>query len=316
MHPQRMKEDLGRSITARSPLLVIFAIVILFMPIPLSFKGWLLIWAFARFVYHSFEPLAQIERHFLFTLLLEGCSIAIIVLPVLMAGTVTLEKLVILYTISMTMRAFAFALFYRNRVIISFTGLQFLKDSFPFLLLTFSAMLQQRMDLYSVAYFLGEEDTAVYQVYINFLIFCQFASGLLLSPYAKNIFRLPARSFLKLERQFMMAGFVFSFAGIVIVWIAVTGIYHFELSLRMYIMGYLYILMFYLYLLRNYELGKLYKQTLAAKYAFLSSFVCLGFSVFLTPRYGVEGALLAVLLAQVLLVLLYQKDQILSYARG
>jgi hypothetical protein len=175
-------------------------------------------------------------------------------------------------------------------------------------------MLQQRSDLYSVAYFLDDHETARYQVFINLLIFCQFGASLLLSPFAKNIFRITKKSFLKLEKKFMTWGVLLSAVSITAVYLLTQFFYGFTLSWKMFALGYVYVLMFYLYLLRNYELGKLRKQTRVALYSFAASGFNLILSFFLTPNLGIEGALLAGTFAQLFLVALYHQKKFVQHA--
>ncbi len=316
LHPNKIRIDWGGSFYSRSLLLGVLVLTLLFTPITFYIKIWLIAWSCLRFVYQSFEPIAQTERHFIFTFFVELVSIGIIVIPVLSLKNINLSTLLILFTFGMAFKATAFLLLYRKYIGKPAIQLKFFKHAFPFLLLTFSAMLQQRIDLYSVAYFLSNSDLATYQVFLNFLIFSQFTASLLLSPYSKNIFRLNKLSFLKLERSFILAGLWFSALSVLAIFICIQNFYHFSLSWKMYLMGYGYILMFYVYLLRNYELGKLYKQTKAAVFSFLAGIVTLIGSLFLTPRFGLEGALFAGLLAQLFLAFLYHQKYILTNAKS
>ena len=304
LNPKRMKLDLGQSISSRSLLLALLLLAISFLPTTVTLKIVLIVWASSRFVHQGFEPLAQVERHFYFTLFIELIALVIVLVPLLL-NTVDIEGLVILFTLSMLVRAVAFAFFYRRQISFQRPSLQYFKDAFPFLLLTFSAIVQQRMDLYCVAYYLNEPDTAAYQIFINFLIFCQYASSLLLMPYAKNIFRLSPSSLLKLEHQFMLAGIFLSAIAIGLVFILTRVLYHFYFPWPLYLTGYFYVLMIYLYLLRNYEMRKASRIMHVAAYSFLSGLVNLLFSILLIPELGLGGALLSGLIAQVFIVILY-----------
>lgn len=311
LHPERINHDLGKSLASRSLLLVAFIGVLFLMPFPLHVASGLAIWVFARFIYQSFEPLAQNERHFLLSFFTEVVAVIIILIPVLRSETVNVEMLVILFALSMSFRAAVFAFYYRHRISLSAPGFQFFKDAFPFLLLTFSAMIQQRMDLYCVALYLDKQEIAAYQVLTNFLIFCLFASNLLLYPYTKNIFRLPIKSFQKLESQFMKAGVWLSALAIFSVFILIRFVYAFHFSWLIYTMSYFYVLLFYQYILRNYEMRKSSQIISISVYAILTAIVKLILGLMFIPPWGINGALFSALMAQIVLVILYHKGKIL-----
>ena len=317
LHPHQIRAAWSQSFFSRSALLVLLLIVIPLLGYSTSIRIYLIIWAVGRYVFQSFEPIAQVERNFLFSIMMELIAIAIIAFPLIRnENNISIDTLVLLFAASMVWRSTVSVIFFREWISYSRPGLAYFKAAAPFFLLTISGMLQQRTDLYCVTYFLDDQETAVYQVYFNFLIFSQFLSSLLLSPFAKNIFRLSSLSLRKLERKFMLAGIPLSIASLAAIYLMVKYLYHFELSWFMYALGYFYILMFYLYLLRNYELGKFYRQTTVAIYGFLGSALNLILCTILIPRFSMEGALVAGLSAQVLIVVLFRRPKAMSHAQG
>jgi O-antigen/teichoic acid export membrane protein len=310
-NPAGIKDELGKSIASRLPLLLLFIIIIFFSPFSFAIKRWLIAWSFFRYVYQSFDPVLQFQRNFLFTLSIECMSIAIVVMPVILfSQNVDLLFLIAGFTIAIAFKGVVTAFFLRSyleiRLLIS---TKFFTKASPFLLLTFSAMLQQRADLYCVAYFLDTIHTARYQVFINLLIFFQFLASLLLNPYAKNIFRLSEKSFKNLESSFIVIGVPLSLFSIFGVYVITNFFYQFSFSWSMLLMGTAYIFVFYTYLLQNYLLGKENRQILVSVYSFVASLSNVLLSVFLTPRFGIEGALGASLFAQLVLVALYHRKK-------
>lgn len=311
LHPHQIKSNWNQVTFSRSWLLLLLWITIIFLSISPAIKISLIIWATGRYVFQSFEPIAQVERNFLFSILMELSSILLIAIPIVLAkAPLKVDTIIFLFSASMVWKAGLSVIFFRHWISPRLPDLVYFREAFPFFLLTLSGMLQQRTDLYCVTYFLNDQDTAVYQVYFNFLIFCQFLSSLLLSPFAKNIFRLPVQSLRKLERKFILAGIPLTLASVTAIWVMIRYFYHFELSWFMYILGYFYILMFYQYLLRNYEMGKAYQQSTVALYGFLGSAVNLVLCIILIPSFGKEGALLSGSVAQGMIVLLYYRTNI------
>lgn len=314
-HPKDIPASWSKSFNSRVPLVVIFLIVIFFTPFAPSHKITLSVWVIARFVYHSFEPVVQYQRNFYFSLFVEGIALLVLIIPlIIFSSDVNIHTLILLFTASMIWKAVASAIYFRRLIAFEWPRWNFYLLAFPFLLLTFSALFLQRSDLYGVAYYLSKQDTAKYQVFINLLIFSQFLSSLLLSPYAKNIFRLPAKSFRKLEKRFMLIGLPLSALSLVGVYVLMRWIYKLELSWQMFALGYFYIQAFYMYLLRNYHLGKIHRQTRVAIYSFIASGVNVALSLLLIPVFHLEGALMAGVATQLFLIVLYHYPITTSYA--
>ena len=323
LHPAGMRTKFSQAFTSRAYILLVFASVLWFTPVSPHIKTVLTIWAVARYIYQSFYPVIQHQRKFLRAFIVEAIGILLVVLP-LTSSLVDSSSIVILnlYAISFAVRA-VLTLVQNNQMLtiargdLSFTAAtSFLIAAFPFLLLTFSAMLHERPDVYIVAIFLTSEKVAEYQVFLNLLLFGQLGASLLLSPFSKNIFRLPVSSFQKLERQFMAAGLGFSLVTVIFIYLIVTFIYQFNLSWSLYLLGYFYGLMFYFYLLRNYKLGKAYKQARVALYSFLGFVVNVVLSYLITPRFGIEGALCAATITQAFIAILFFTNPFLKTAHA
>jgi O-antigen/teichoic acid export membrane protein len=314
-HPKDIKSIWARSFCSRSPLLILFFSIILFSSFTSDIKIILAVWAVARYIYHSFEPMIQFERKFNFSLLTELLGLAAFLIPIFsFSERIETSTIVLFLTGSMLLKAIMSIIFFRSFLKIEWPQKAYFLAAFPFLLLTFSAMLQQRADLYCVAYFLPKADTAKYQVFINLLIFSQFLASLLLSPFAKNIFRLSKHSLLKLERRFIIQGIPLSGISVLGVFILMRFLYHLELSFTMYVLGFFYVLAFYTYLLKNYELGKSKQQIKVSVFSFASSMVNIILSIWLTPLLHLEGALLAGLTGQLFMTALYNYKSIQVYA--
>jgi O-antigen/teichoic acid export membrane protein len=311
-NPAGMKEEFSESISSRFPLLFVFILILFLSPFSFDVKILLVIWSFFRYIYQSFDSLLQFQRNFLFTVAIECVSIAIVVMPVIFfPNNVHLFGLVTGFTLAIAFKAIATSVLFHSYLRIQFAvSKKFFARASPFLLLTFSAMLQQRADLYCVAFFLNTVSTARYQVFINLLIFFQFLASLLLNPFAKNIFRLSKKSLRKLEINFALIGIPLSLLSITGVYIIIRFFYQFDFSGNMFLMGAVYIFLFYAYLIQNYLLGKENKQILVSVYSLIASLTNVLLCYLLTPRFGIEGALGASLIAQITLVVLYHRKKL------
>jgi O-antigen/teichoic acid export membrane protein len=305
-HPKKSKASWVEAFWSRIPLLILVAIALLFFPFSIESKIILMLWAIARYIYHSFESLVQFERKFVFSLVVESLGLAIILIPIfLMPAPFEAIYVILLFTLSMIFRALVSSIFFRSFWAFQWPQKKYYVIAFPFLLLTFTAMLQQRTDLYLVAYYLPKNETAHYQVFINLVIFAQFLGSLLLSPFASTIFRLPQKSLTKLERRFILLGIPLSAISILGIFIIIKLFYLIDLSIYLYLLGFFYIFAFYSYLIKNYELGKSLQQTKVSAFSFAASVINILVSILLTPLFHLEGALLAGLAGQLMLILLY-----------
>jgi len=327
LNPKNIPKDWRESFAHRLILLLLFWGVLLILPYSWEIKLLLIVWSVARYLYQSFEAVIQYQRNFSFSVFNELVGLIIIVIPILVVGKeIEFETVILLYSLSISVRAIVNLIFYNKflHTVINSTNQSsvintgsflsrsklFLIDSFPFLLLTFSAMLRQRTDLFCVAYFLEKGEVAQYQIFLSFLGFSQLAASLLLSPFAKNIFRLPKKSLRKLERSFMGAGVIITLVLIIAIYLIMTQLYGFEFSRNLYILGYVYAVSSYLFLIKNFELGKARKQRYVAYYALAAGLINLTFSVVLTPYFKLEGALSAGIGAQIFLIIMYNWHRI------
>ncbi|MCZ6703492.1 MAG: hypothetical protein O6940_10685, partial [Ignavibacteria bacterium] len=208
LYPKDISQRWQGSFLYRTILLLIFLVIILLLGYSPQITSSLIIWAIARFIYQSFEALIQYNRNFPFSIFIELTSLAIIIIPVMiLKSDLDLSTIIYLYTTGVGFKAVTELLYYRKTI---FKKIQvgfniknitnYYSTSFPFLLLTFSGMLQTRMDLYIVAVFLSRVEVGKYQVLVGFLIFSQYIGSLFLSPFARNIFRLSRKALNKLER--------------------------------------------------------------------------------------------------------------------
>ena len=162
-------------------------LILPFMHYSWQIKTSFLLWLLSRYLYRSFDALFQFRRVFGVQLVMEITGLAIIIVSVLCyAQQLGLATLLLYYTASHVWRAVFCFIYFRKEI----TGLpqkikmlSYLIAAFPFLLLTFSGMLQARADVYSVAYFLPKKDLAQYQVLSGFLGFAQLSASLLLAPF-------------------------------------------------------------------------------------------------------------------------------------
>jgi len=302
-----------KSVVSRLLPFCIFIGVVGFWGFTFQVQIIIVVWSAMRFLYQSFDPVIQFERNFLFSFVVETIGLISLAIPILIfQKTLTAEEIMALYGLSFAIRAFFTTIFYRDFFRLSSLPpkldeiRKFLLAAFPFLLLTFSAMLQQRVDLYICALYLPNAETAQYQVLLNLLLLSQVGANFLLAPFTKNIFRLPAPAMQKLEKKFIKVGFILALLCSALVYGILTIGYQFHLSTISYAMGYIYILTFYFYLMRIYDLRKSSRQTTIVYCSFAGCTVNLVASFLLVPKFGLNGALFSGMSTQIFIAVLYR----------
>ncbi len=309
LNPQLISNDFQKAFTSRAYLLVAFLIGVLFLPIDTEIKFILIAYSIGRFIYQSFDPIVQYDRNFLFGLGVEAIGILVIVIPLpALSSSVSLFTVLLLFTLSFSIRALITLITFRRFLSgITFKAAlsDFLKPSLLFLFLTLTAMLQQRMDLYVATLYLEPEHVAGYQVFLSLLLLSHVAASLLLSPYARNIFRLSHERLKKLERQFILVGVVLSLISITTIFFILKYVFMIRLSSLMYVAGYLYILFYYCYQVRSYQFMKEHRQLDVALFSLTGCVISLILAIFLIPEFGLEGAIASGLSTQIVNVLLH-----------
>ncbi len=320
LRPDQMRSAWLQSMLSRGPLLALFLLLVAFLEYDTSILIWLGLWATARFGFQSFEPLVTFEKDFGFAALNDLAGLVLIIVPIIfLKDQLDLELIVQVYSIATIFKCAIILVRYRHfwgQALTSSGWSTFsapgqigpwLFAALPFMFLSLSGMLQQRTDLYCVALILEAQEVGRYQVFTNFLAFSQLVASLFLSPFARNIYRLKYESLRKLERNFIFAGIGITLLCLWFTYMFMKHLYNFEFSLMLYILGYLYVFLFYVYLIRNFEYGRHKRQNLVAAYSLAGGIANLLGSLALTPIYGLEGALLAGIFSQALIVVLFYR---------
>jgi O-antigen/teichoic acid export membrane protein len=309
--PASIKTKWINGIVSRIPILFLSLIVLLLiLSGSLSIKLIIIAYCLGRFAVQSYEPLILFERNFRLSIVAELIGLLIILAPftfkLLPANIVTLLSLIsISFFVKATLFSFSFRGYWRGPYSATNLTLEYFRDALPFFLLTVTAMLHQRIDLYTVAYFLEKQSMVHYQVLLNLLLLSHLGASLLLAPFAKNIFRLSEHSMKRLQNSFVKLGVVLSLVSIFIVYSTIEYAYGFKLSFLLYALGYFYIFNFYIYVVKNYHLGKNQQQSTAAWYSFIAFIINFLLSICLTPWLEIEGALLSAVIGQFVLSILY-----------
>jgi O-antigen/teichoic acid export membrane protein len=314
-NPSGISRDWQRSVINRLPLVIISLLFFFLLDFSTENKIIICFWLLSLFLYKSYDILVLYKKQFSFIIRLEIFSLILfIVLLFLSAEFLDLTVLLLIYTVTSLIKT-SIVIYYYYREMFPWLYKKidpaFLKISLPFFLPAFLGFIQSKTDLYCVAYFLSKKDVGEYQILITFLFYLQIFASLLITPFIKNIYRLPDVSLQKLMTMLFRTGVIISIPAIFLIRFVLSTYYQFEFSLDIYIIGYFYVIPFYLYLVKLYQFFKHNKQNTVVYITILVTCINLVLNIVLINKLGTKGALLASTISQwIMLGLLFMINKI------
>jgi O-antigen/teichoic acid export membrane protein len=301
-NPAQISRAWQTSLITRSALFVVVCAVVSLSGLPIRRLPLVMLWILGLTLYQAYDVLILYKRAFAFSVLVELGSLAVLAsMIVWLRSSVDLDLLIALFGVMHVAKAAVFLLRFRAHAIERYLGrfeLNYFVLAFPFFLLGFSGMLQSRIDLFCVNYFLSRSEVGQYQVFANFLIYVQTASYFVLNPFVKSIYRLGYNTILKMSLRLFMFGILMLFPALVAVHLILSHLYRFTLSWYVLVVGGLFVVPIYFYLPIIYTLYKANLQSIVLKINLLGIAVNLLLSLLLLPRLGMIGAVIAIALAQ------------------
>ncbi len=177
-------------------------------------------------------------------------------------------------------------------------GVPLLMDGMPFFLLALIGILNARVDIFCINYFMNKEALGYYQVFLSFLLIIQGFGYLIISPFSKNIYRLREGSFIKIEKYLILAGPFISLFGISALYFILTYFYKIEFNFVMYLYGFLFCMPVFVYSTIVYKLFKNHNE----RWVVYISAICIGINVLLNfytiPLWNLTGVIFSAMLIQ------------------
>lgn len=305
----RIIEKWQSCLKSRSILLPFFIPVLFFFNFPLIAKMLIFLWVFFSLFYNSFDVVVVYRQKFVFSVLMEISVLAFLIASVIaFRDLINIDFLLILFAASTLVKSLILIYYFRldlfSRYLAKF-DLQMLVAALPFFMLGLSGMLQSKIDLYSVAYFLNEKDVGSYQVIINLLIYVQTFSYVILIPFIKNVYRLPLEKMQLISRRLFAAGVGIAVPALVIVYFVLTLLYQIKISAAFLLCSALFILPIFYYLPKIYTLFKNEYQNKVLLINIFGIFANLILNIILISSFGMIGAIAASAAAQWIMLIAY-----------
>lgn len=268
-----------------------------------------LLWCLGLVLYQSNDVLILYRKDFVYSIVVELAGLAVLLaLVAWRRAGLTVDALVAMFALATWLKAGAFFLRYRPNVLSRWTGRffpRYFRLALMFFLLGFTGLLESRVDLYAVNYYLPARQVGQYQVFINLMLYLQSVSAFVLMPFAKTIYRLGYDTMARLSVRLFALGVIILAPGLAAIAAVLVWFYHFPVSPVLLFLGGALVLPCYFYLPIVYGFYKANRQTVVLQINVAGIVASLGLSVLLLPRIGMTGAVAASAAAQWLMLALY-----------
>ncbi|GAB4163821.1 MAG: hypothetical protein Fur0021_39220 [Candidatus Promineifilaceae bacterium] len=266
-------------------------------------------WGLGQVLVQSYDVLVLYRRDFLFAAAVELARLGFMAGVIWQQGSLaTVDTLITLFCGAYLAQAAALTWRFRRQVLVGLAGrvdLGYFRQAFPFFLLGLSGLLQSRIDLYAVNFYLPPAQVGQYQVFMNLMIYAQSVSAFVLLPFVKTLYRLPAGVMGKIAARLAGLGLLLLGPFLLLAHLALTYLYQFTLSPLLLAAGGFFIWPIFVYLPAIYALYKDNRQAAVVQVNALGIAANLGFNLLLLPRLGMLGAAAAGAAAQWLMLLAY-----------
>ncbi|HEY4689763.1 MAG TPA: hypothetical protein VIK33_10655 [Anaerolineae bacterium] len=307
-NPARIARAWQTSLVSRLALSAIGGSILAVIGLPPQRALWLAVWGLAIALDQSYDVLVVYRKDFVFATLVELGGLAVQVAALaLLAARIDVDGLIAVFALATLGKALVYQLRYLRQTLAGPEGrlqwigridVRFFVLAFPFFLLGLSGLLQSRIDLYTVGFFLPKDQVGQYQVFTTFIIYLQSISNFVLTPFVKSLYRLTYRAILSVATRLFAFGVLLLLPGLAVIYTVLIVHYRFDLPLTFMLAGGALALPVYFYLPIIYALYKSGSQFTVVKLNLIGIAVNFAGSLLLLPRVGMIGAVIAGALAQ------------------
>ncbi len=301
-NPAQIAQNWQISLSARTLLLPFAALFLLLKYQDFALSCELFIWIVGLFLFQSYEAIILYEKDFAKIVAIEMLGLGLTLGSIFCWGKSieTADLRHIFIVTSMAKGLFLFFL-YKEKLPIKWQiegTKNFLTTCFPFLLIGISGLLHSRADTYTASHFLAEKDLGRYQILMNLVIYVQSISAWLLTPFIKNIYRLPQKSFQKLLFRFTFAGMGIALICLPLFWLIFHFCYLFDWKTSYYVGMFLLCLPIYGTLPLIFRMYKMGQERTVMYLNFGGTAILVVLCSLFMPYFGIAGGLWAAVTTQ------------------
>jgi O-antigen/teichoic acid export membrane protein len=267
----------------------------------------LVLWVLSRFIIQSYESVSTYEKKFSPFVLSEIFAFLVMAAAFfLWPGPLTYRDLVLVLSLGYLARIPMVALSFSRYPLFAATDRKQLKQSWLFFVLAFTGFVSTKIDLAIVDILMPKSELAIYQVITNFFILIRTASGFILYPFVKNIYRFSVQAIEKSARHLLLAGLGICIAGLAVQFTFIKTVYLFEVPFLWYVYGLVYTLPGFWFSPFVFYLFGEHKQHLVIYGNILCMIANICLCFILIPLYGIPGALIGIAIPQILVMLFFR----------
>ena len=292
---------------SRSILLIPLFLVSWVVPLSFSQIAYCLIWILLRFFVQSLEPIIQFNRSYGRSILAELASLVVACVLLFAAEDVNLSWLFSVVIVAYGIKSILLAPLIpiqRFRFPVADEVMTYIRSALPFLLLSLLGLIQAKVDLYLVTWYMPESDIAYYQVLSGFLVIMQTGAFIILGPFQKNIYRMNAFSLSRMKRNYFLLGLVLVSVGSLAVVAALKWLFLFEIHQVLIPLIVAYNIPLFWYLIESQILLKNNREKDLLMATFISALFGFAVCYLGIPHWGIYGALVGGIFARVVIAVM------------
>ena len=295
---------------SRSSALIGLLLLLPFFFTDLVTAGWVTTWLVFSFSYQSMEVLIVYKKSFNVQIIAESSGFMLTLAGLFIFPSTSMEFMDVLqwYTLGIVVKCLIAVFFMRKELRVKkipTPDWSFFREGFPFFLVGFSGMLFSKSDLYVVGVLLEAEALGTYQVIITFFIYLQALAGFAVTPFIRQLYRMPVKGYHLFMNRFRKYGTVVCLVASPIIYLVLNHGYHFNLSWDYLVYGFLMAWPVFFYLPMILVLYKKGHEKEVVWVNFAATAVNVVLTVSLIQGFGLKGALLGTVIVHWLLVIYY-----------
>ncbi len=305
--PAEAIEQFQQCLLSRGLLLPLaFVLVLPFLDVSLWI--WSFLWITSQFIYQSLDVFIFYHKRFGASALVEGLAFALTILILLM-GKLDLTWMVMTFAISFLIRMVLLVIILPSAIWLdlwrwSKVNLRYFGEAKWFFLIGLSGLLQSRIDLYTISFFLSDEEIGKYQIMVSFLLLIQVSSSFLLTPFSINLMRQSFETMRRTAWRSTKFGVLFCVLGVAAVFVILRAFYHISVEPVFYLCAFLLVCPIFYYLTWIYYLYGENLEKEVMRWNFMGALVNAVLTFALITKLGILGALMSSAVVQLGLLIL------------
>ncbi len=200
--PANMATNFYNNLFTRSILILVICPFVYFYSSNLFL--YLLLWIISSFFYLSTESIIVYTKRFTPQVIIEVFATITLLCLLYFSPQIHLLRIVQFYTIILFIKTLITVVVYYPQLRIPKIQLQEFTQTFSFLIIGFSGLLQSRVDQYMIAALTDKETLATFQIFLSAFILLQAFSAIIITPFNKVLYRINSKTYTKAQQKFLI----------------------------------------------------------------------------------------------------------------